>query len=212
MWLNDKALGGNLITCVTLTPYRDLKTEALYVQANVIIPVPGIDVVGIGSNSRHTASTTVNNFATNLKRAFDRNRGDEITHFLRRVGDLAVTDLSVETKPDKKSRWGGGWPSWRYYHLWYTRPPWSNWGTSYRINLWPQDEGNSCAANVEFKHQQSGLERNLADISLHPGQQRDQSGIEVRMGTDTLNDDFANRIAETLRHFIEQITPHSERP
>ena len=27
------------------------------------------------------------------------------------------------------------------------------------------------------------------------------------MGTDTLNDNFANRIAEILRQFIEQITP-----
>ena len=78
---------------------------------------------------------------------------------------------------------------------------------SYRINLWPQDEENSYIANVEFKHQLSSLERNLADISLHTNQQRDQSGIEVRMGTDTLNDDFAGRIADMLCHFIEKITP-----
>ena len=209
LWLNEKAHGENLITCVKLTPYRDASTDSLYLQATTIIPVPGIEeyIVGIGYNSRHTASASDDNFAANLKRAFDRNRGDETTSFLRRVGDLAVTGLSVETKPDKKSKWGGGWPNWRYYHLWYKRPPWSNWGMSYRINLWPQDEGNSWAANVEFKHQQSGLERNLADINLHPDQQRDQSGIEVGMGTDTLNDSFAKRIAEMLRQFIEQVTP-----
>ena len=209
LWLNSKVPDKNLITCVTLTPYRDAKTDSLYIQAITIIPVVGEEdyVVGIGGNSQPTARKSGNNFATNLKRAFDRNRDDEITHFLRKIGDLAVSGLSVETKPDKKSKWGGGWPNWRYYHLWYARPPWSNWGMSYRINLWPQDEENSYIANVEFKHQLSSLERNLADISLHTNQQRDQSGIEVRMGTDTLNDDFAGRIADMLCHFIEKITP-----
>ena len=32
-------------------------------------------------------------------------------------------------------------------------------------------------------------------------------GIYVRMGSDTLNDNFAGRIAEMLRQFIEKITP-----
>ena len=139
LWLNGKAPGENLITCVKLTPYRDAGTGSLYLQATTIIPVPGIDeyIVGIGYNSRHTASTTGNNFATNLKRAFDRNRGDEVTHFLRKVGDLAVTGLPVETKPDKKSQ-----VEWRVARLALLSPlvhtsPWSNWGMSYRINLWP---------------------------------------------------------------------------
>ena len=32
-------------------------------------------------------------------------------------------------------------------------------------------------------------------------------GIYVKMGNDSLNDNFANRIAEMLRQFIEKITP-----
>ena len=41
LWLNDKAHGENLITCIQLTPYRD--GDALYVQTNTIIPVPGTE-------------------------------------------------------------------------------------------------------------------------------------------------------------------------
>ena len=41
LWLNDKAPGENLITCVSLTPFQDTDTGSLYIQANIIIPVPG---------------------------------------------------------------------------------------------------------------------------------------------------------------------------
>ena len=185
LWLNDKVSGENLITCVKLTPYRDANTGSLYMQETTIILVPGIEdyVVGIGSNSQHTASTrSGNNFASNLKRAFDRNRGDEVTPFLRKVGDLTINGLPHAIRPTRRSKWAGGGPNGRYYHLWYKGSSWSNWGMSYRVNLWPQGEQGSYYANVEFKHEQSGLERNLAGISLHPDQQLDKSGIEVRMG------------------------------
>ena len=43
LWLNENSISENLITCITLTPYRDTSTDALYVQANTIIPVPGAE-------------------------------------------------------------------------------------------------------------------------------------------------------------------------
>ena len=43
LWLNEKAPGENLITCIQLTPYQDVKTDSLYIQANTIIPVPGVE-------------------------------------------------------------------------------------------------------------------------------------------------------------------------
>ena len=46
LWLNERVDEENLITCVQLTPYQD--GDALYIQANTIIPVPGLDVIGIG--------------------------------------------------------------------------------------------------------------------------------------------------------------------
>ena len=58
LWLNSKANGEDLITCITLTPYRDANTGSLYIQATTIIPVPGEEdyVIGIGSNSQNAAS------------------------------------------------------------------------------------------------------------------------------------------------------------
>ncbi len=84
LWLNEKAPGENLITCIRLTPYRDPKTDSLYIQASTIIPVPGVDeyVVGIGGNSQETYTTSGSSFAVNLKKTFDWNKNDEVTHFL----------------------------------------------------------------------------------------------------------------------------------
>ena len=203
LWLNEKAPGENLITCVKLTPYQDESTKSLYLQATTIIPVPGVDdyIVGIGER-QHGASTTGGR---------NRNWNDEVTHFLRKVADLAVENLPPETQPDRRSRWAGDWEGRRYYHLWYRRPIWGNWSTSYRVNLWPQDERGSWRANVKFKHEVSGLNEDLPSVSLHPDQQLDDSGIEVQMDADTLNEGFAGRIAEVLRRFIEAITPIVDR-
>ena len=78
---------------------------------------------------------------------------------------------------------------------------------SYRVNLWPQDDGSSYLANVQFIHNLENLDKNLAGTSLHPEQQTDPNGITVDLGSDTLGDDFAKRIAEMLGRFIEEITP-----
>ena len=97
VWLNSKAQCEDLITCITLTPYRDANTDSLYLQATTIIPVPGMEdyVVGIGGNSKRTAS---------LKRTAQRNRDDEITAFARKVGQLALQGLPDNVRPNKRSR------------------------------------------------------------------------------------------------------------
>ena len=46
LWLNEQA-GKGLITCVQLTPYQDMETKALYLLANTIIPVPGVEAYRI---------------------------------------------------------------------------------------------------------------------------------------------------------------------
>ena len=100
LWLNDKAHGEDLITCVTLTPYRDASAGSLYIQATTIIPVPGEEdyVIGIGSN------------AANLRRASTLNRNDKVTAFARKVGQLALQGLPDAIRPDKRSRWAEGSP------------------------------------------------------------------------------------------------------
>ena len=208
LWLNDKAPGENLITCVSLTPFQDTNTGSLYIQANIIIPVPGIEkyVVGIGDN-RQVSSVSGASLGEKLQATFKLHSNDQITAFLRQVDDLAIFGLADEIMPDRKSRWAGKYYDSRYYHFWYTRPPWSNWGMSYRVNLWPQDDGSSYLANVQFIHNLENLDKNLAGTSLHPEQQTDPNGITVDLGSDTLGDDFAKRIAEMLGRFIEEITP-----
>ena len=208
LWLNEKAPGENLITCVSLTPFQDIDTGSLYIQANIIIPVPGIEkyVVGIGDN-RQVSSVSGTSLGEKLQATFKLHSNDQVTTFLRQVDELVLHGLSDEIMPDRKSRWAGKYYDSRYYHFWYTRPPWSNWGMSYRVNLWPQDDGSSYYANVEFIHNRQDLEKNLAGISLHPEQQTYSNGITVDLGSDTLGDEFAKRIAEMLRRFIEEITP-----
>ncbi len=43
LWLNEKVPDENLITCIQLMPYHDEQTNALYLQTNTIIPLPGVD-------------------------------------------------------------------------------------------------------------------------------------------------------------------------
>ena len=210
LWLNQKGLGENLITCIRLTPYQDTQTDALYLQASTIIPIPGIDdyLVGVGPSRQTELGSSGSNFAVNLQRAYARNQGDEVTRFLRNVGRMVTEGLPHEIRPDKVSRWGGGYPDGRYYHFWYQREPWSNWGVSYRINLYPhqQEPAGQWRAFVAFEEWEdidSLLKRAIINSEMHI----ETTSVSVDMGVDTLNDEFAERIAETMRSFIERITP-----
>ncbi len=208
LWLNEKALGESLITCVKLTPHRDADTDTLYVQAATIIPLPGADEldVNVGDNVLDNQTGSGNNFAANLRKAYARNKDDEVTHFLRKVRNLAITDLPGSIQPDRRSKWAGGTHN-RYYHFWYRRQPWSNWGLSYRVNLYPQDEPGEWSATVEIGNCTAEMKERIAVLSLHDEQIVESSFVRVEMGTDTLNHDFAERISEVTRRFIEQITP-----
>lgn len=52
-----------------------------------------------------------------------------------------------------------------------------------------------------------GIDNLLGTTTIHPDQHINSDRIFVRMGTDTLNDEFAAGIARVARSFIEQITP-----
>ena len=211
LWLNQQALGDDLFTCVKLTPYQDTQTGALYIQASTIIPVPGLDegyLVGVGQSSQQEPGKT-SSLGASLKKAFDRNRNDEVTRFLRSIGQSVTESLPLEIRPNKTSRWGGGYPSGRYYHLWYQRQPWGNWTVSYRINLYPQEKEGHWGAEVVFAWW-DGISDLLGDIVVHPEQQTQANQIYVGVGADTLNDAFGMRIATTARSFIEHITPAVE--
>ena len=208
LWLNQKAPAENLITCVKLTPHRDSNTNSLFVQASTIIPVPGVDsfVITVGDSVEQRPTRGGSSLDEKLTATFARNKNDEGTRFLRNVGDLAVLHLSEGIRPDKISRWAGATSDFRYYHLWYRRPPWGNWDLSYRVNLYPQGDG-VYSAEVELAHYQANIETRLATLTLHDDQEIGSGNVKVTVGTDTLCHDFATRIAGVAQEFIKQITP-----
>ena len=205
LWLNEKVPSGNLITCIQLIPYHDPETNSLYVQASCVIPVPGIEnyIIRIGDNSREDNNRDSNNLG--IKR---RKKNDKVTEFFRVVGKQVIGGLPDEIRPDKTSRWGAGGTDWRYYHFWYSREPWSNWGTYYEINLSPEEGTGKWKANVVFSYERDDIKKILREKNLVETQYFNEEGyIKIPMGTDTLNERFGNNIAMTLRSYIEKITP-----
>ena len=226
LWLNEKAPDENLITCIQLTPYQDEKTNTLYVQANTIIPVPGADDyrVGIGSRQEGREERGSSSFAVNLKKTYDRNRNDEVTHFLRGAADLALSGLSNEIRPDKRSRWAGEWGDWRYYRAWYSRPPWGNWKLTYNFYLYSENGSVPWKVRVEFGSFKAGLKRRIEELDVlgelkSQVEQLGASGewlmnkdsVLVTHGSESLDDSFAKTLADTLRVFITALTPVVDR-
>ncbi len=228
LWLNEKAWGEDFMTCVQLIPYHDGKSDSLYIQANTIIPMPGVEeyAVGVGDTiSEDSGSRSI--LGVKMKRTIDRKRNDEVTRFLRKVGDLTIDGLTDEIRPDMKSKWGVGQPNHRFYLLWYSRLPWRKRRMRYQINLFP-DDGSADSlwrADVGFEYNKrflkelnfseehfENLEKMLQDFEIHDerifftgGQQRT---TKVEIGNSyPLDDNFAKRISITLRPFIEAFTP-----
>ena len=217
LWLNGKVQGVSLITCVQLTPYRDEKVSSLYLQSNTIIPLPGEEdyVVQIGSRKIEVSSSS---FADKLNKTYARNQDDEVSRFLRKAADLALRDLQGNVKPDKSSRWAGGWASgaWdhRYYRVWYNRVPWFNWGMSYGMRLYrPEDDSGRWRVDVglEYYYASDELKAELNDriegLNLHENQEIGEDRLLVTYSRDALDDGFAGTLAEMLKRFIEAITP-----
>ena len=212
LWLNQQAHGeGNLITCIKLTPHHDAQTGALYVQASTIIPVPGAEqyLVGVGRRPQSEPGNRQGGLRTNLAATFARNKNDEVSQFAKKVGRLAIDNLPSEIRPDKLGRWAGDGGGRRYYHLWYSRAPWGNWKINYSMDLHHLEESGKWRATVLFENYTKIPLSALDGISLETRRNENRYGIYnfAIVGPDTLNDNFANQIAETLREFIVQITP-----
>ena len=210
LWLNQRTSGDDLISCVRLTPYQDDINHTLYVQASTIIPVPGADeyLVGIGHSSQAEIAVG-SSLGAKLAATFAKNRNDEVSQFVKTVASQAIRGLSEDVRPDKVGRWAGDGGDRRYYHLWYSRPPWGNWKLDYSIDLYPGEEPGEWRAEVLFENRQGLALPALEGIA--PGAERNQgpngSFIYKATGSDTLSDNFGSKIAEVLRDLIEQITP-----
>ena len=115
------------------------------------------------------------------------------------------------------------------YHLWYSERPWDNWrALCYEIEMTFDDPSKtaSCSnALVAIRYGENGygqigglsdgksksLKSFVNNLDIHQDQrlrQRDRWGrVEVNFGSNTLDDEFANALADTLRRFIEVTTP-----
>ena len=223
LWLNEKALTENLITCVQLTPYRDPETRALYIQANTIIPIPGAEEysIGLGETSSEKDNERSSSFRENLRRTFQRHRNDEITEFLRETASTVLRDLPNEIKPDRRSKWaGGGYDKrfdggrWRrYYHLWYgNTAPWGNWSVSYRMNLYPKNGSDSWESgpwrvNIELAYLSGELMDRIMESQVRDEFAPSGNCVMLIQDTEALNTQFASGLAKTLTNLIEKATP-----
>ena len=106
LWMNEQSQGENLITCIQITPYQD--GDALYLQSNILIPVPGTEpyTIQIGNaesdDGRSGASSGAGIKAAKTRR---RNQDDEVTYFVRKAVDKALSALPDRLKTDSNSRY-----------------------------------------------------------------------------------------------------------
>ena len=211
LWLNQKVSNEDLLTCVKLTPYQDTQKDTLYVQASTIIPVPGVDdyLIGVGHGPQRELRESRSSLGAKLTATIARNKNDEVSQFVKKVGRLAIAGLPSEIRPDKIGRWAGDAGDRRYYHLWYSRAPWNNWKVNYSIDLRPHENTDKWRATVLFENRGKLSIPALEGISLNVEKEINPNGIFVfvRTGPDELSDSFAHNNAETLRELIEEITP-----
>ena len=146
LWLNEKTMDEDLITCVQLVPYHDSLTNSLYIQANTIIPIPGAEEYSVGIGDRSDIPQENGGSPSDLifkrRRTIQSRETNEATHFLRKVADLTVDGLTDEIRPDERSMWARGRGNHRYYQLWYSHSPWISKGMHYQIDIYPEDRGN----------------------------------------------------------------------
>ena len=155
---------------------------------------------------------------------------DDVTRFLRGVGNRVINSIQdSQLRPDRKSGWAASLGyGYRSYNLWYARPPWGYWNMSYRMSLRQSDDnepgGSKWHGDVGFtylKNDNEGLDRRLDGLiavdshTSRTDQVEDESGqvveeygvIHASLDRDALDEPFASELADTLRRFVEVITP-----
>ncbi len=228
LWLNDKAQDENLITCVQIIPYQD--GDALYVQANTIIPVVGterysIQIGGIGIDEPGSEPPSSAGIKGARRRA--RNRDDEVTHFARNVEAKALDELPDRLKSDGRSTHAMGGNLERYYCMWYRdRFPWANTKFNYVLHVTPRNDG-SFRVRVNFetrKHylrQTLGLSdedidelKNLLESILECEIQDNNSFLRPREIVDDsatrFDEELVEATANSLKNMIKTVTESVE--
>ena len=163
LWMNEKAKSENLITCVQITPYQD--GDAIYLQSNILIPVPGSEpyTIQVGSTSiDETGSEVYSSAGIKAARRRARNRDDEITQFCKKVEALSLDMLQNSLSTDGEYGFARGNNAHRWYLMWYVdRLPWKQYSFNYEINVNPVRDGTFNVSN-HLKIQTKYLKDSLA--------------------------------------------------
>ena len=210
LWLNEKVPDEDLLTCLQLTPFQDSQTDTLYVQANAIIPVPGIDeyIIKPGELPRGSVSRS------RRRKSSAWYKNDSVTIFLKRVADLVRDGLEDRLKPNRRSMFAHDRGSFRRFQMWYSRPPWGNGKLAYMINLSNHTDGDLevWTANLGLKYKDCGIENFeswIDELRVYDDQWLNPPWDELlvtRRGN-ALDESLADTIAESFKHFIEVVTP-----
>lgn len=207
LWLNER-MNEDVITCVQLTPYQD--GEALYVQANTIIPVPGTEgyriVIGPHFSPPLRPNPDINDVRDTLQGIIHSVKG-------------RLSDINRTERIHRGTQWG-------WWHLWYDREPWDDWSLCYNIVLRRKDRIADWLLAKKARDLAEGewvaaiylLTKGLPE-SLRAALHKDIEGLQVDahvqkystwtllFGVEELTDDFAEKFADMIRQYIELVTP-----
>ena len=223
VWLNEKT-GRDLITCVQMTPYKDEKTDSLYLQANTIIPVSGTESYRIRTGNAGSSGIALRPNSRHNPHV------DATRRFFGEVIALAQEGLHRDLTLDEAYR-----PTqWGYWMLWHSRGPWRRWGLAYLMQLQnTKDALISRASPLLSGNQMRDIDKDwVAEIGLIykpmegfsdrvlksiENAQVDEQQVQVeggdfrkiviRIGSDELDNRFIGRTAKSFRKFIETVTP-----
>ena len=217
LWLNEKALVENLITCIQLIPHQD--GDSLYVQTNTIIPVLGTEPYTIQVGRNENDATVSGIRAPRIS----HNRTDEITKFVLDVEARATARLPDALKTDSNHGWARGGQYQRWFSMWYEgRYPWAPTQFSYIIHVNRRSDGRFSVVNnfeIRKRYLRDALKytsneisdlKHLLGNSIKCEIQDDKIFLRPRCrvveGATDLDDALVERTAQSLVMMIEAIT------
>ena len=227
LWMNEQSQGENLITCIQITPYQD--GDALYLQSNILIPVPGTEpyTIQIGNaESDDGRSGASSGAGIKAARRRARNRDDEVTHFVRKVEARTQAMSPDELRTNSDYGYARGNRE-RWYSLWYEdRHSWTKTQFSYIIHVYINTDGtfgivNNLEIYKSFLRDKLGFEdsviNDLKDLieSLIECEMQNSRGmlrprLTVAESAVKLDDELIERTANSLKEMIETLTPKIE--
>ena len=211
LWLYEYKVD---IKCVEITPFFDSETNACYLSANTILPVPGSETYEISAMVGDRQITIESGGGP-------RRSNDRETEILSGIAVTAINALLPgTTKPNRRSKWAGTFADGRYYKIWYNNAPWENHAFSYQLHIYT-DRGAQGLGVMFFFWTKDAKNKGISDsqIALLAEKMKDyaaREGFEYK-GSDEFYrlEKYFNQTEESgqgeatkcLQGLIELITP-----